>query len=195
MFSQNKEEEYILGYFQEKGIEKGKFLEIGAYDGKTFSNVYALILKGWYGKALEPSPTIFPRLKENMKDFDVQLINKAIGLRDEFGVPFYDCDDAVGTFDEDHHTLWKNQIDYKQTKVDIISVETLFEEEVDYDMINLDVEGLNWEIFQELPFDRLTNLKLICVEHNNKINEMTDLISEYGFKEIHRNGENIIFVK
>ena len=108
---------------------------------------------------------------------------------------FYDCDDAVGTFDDKHHDLWKDKIDYEQTKVDVMSVETLFKQEVDYDMINLDVEGLNWEIFQEIPFDRLTNLKLICVEHNNKINEMTELISKHGFKEIHRNGENVIFVK
>jgi FkbM family methyltransferase len=195
MYSQNNEEEIILPYFDALKIKKGKFLDIGAYDGKTFSNTYALALKGWCGVELEPSPTLFPALKENLKDFDIQLINKAIGLKDAWGVEFYDCADAVSTFDENHMKLWSTKIDYQKTKVDIISVNTLFKDEVDHDFINLDVEGLNWEIYKELPFDRLTNLKMICVEHNNKIDEMYALIKPFGFEISLINGENVIFSK
>lgn len=42
MYSQNNEEEVIVNEFTRLGITTGRFLEIGAWDGKGFSNTFRL---------------------------------------------------------------------------------------------------------------------------------------------------------
>jgi FkbM family methyltransferase len=190
MYSQNDEEKYILEFFN--NLETGKFLDIGSYDGVRFSNTYALVLKGWKGKEIEPSKHIFPKLQKNLKDFKVELVNKAVGLEDG-QLEFWDSDDAVSTFDEEHKNKWEKKVKFDKIKVEVISLDTLLNEESDYDFINLDVEGLNFELFKNIPFEKLTKLKLICVEHDKRYEEMLEIIKPYGFKQINLNRENVIF--
>ena len=47
MYSQNNEEEIIVAEFERMGVTTGRFLEIGAYDGKGFSNTFRLAQLGW----------------------------------------------------------------------------------------------------------------------------------------------------
>jgi len=91
MYSQNKEEQIILDYFDKlsKGATpprwiidgtKPTFLDLGSNDGQTFSNTRALVERGWRGVCVEPSPTAFAKLKELYKDSkDVYSYNFAIG--------------------------------------------------------------------------------------------------------------------
>src|SRR5262249_30227089 len=53
MYSQNDEESIITGYF---GGRAGNLLDIGAYDGVSFSNSRRLIELGWSGALVEPLP-------------------------------------------------------------------------------------------------------------------------------------------
>lgn len=62
-YSQNGEQEAILKIF---GESEGRFLDIGAYDGKTFSNTLALIERGWSGVLIEPSPNAFMALADQI---------------------------------------------------------------------------------------------------------------------------------
>jgi len=61
MYSQNKEEEVILKYFNG---QTGSFLDCGSNDGVTFSNTRALAERGWKGVLIEPSPKAYAKLKE-----------------------------------------------------------------------------------------------------------------------------------
>src|SRR3990167_7663552 len=61
IYSQNNEQILIEKYF---GNYKGTLLDIGANDGVTLSNSYALIQRGWRGSLVEPSPKAFEILKE-----------------------------------------------------------------------------------------------------------------------------------
>ena len=65
----------------------------------------------------------------------------------------------------------------------------------DFDMLSLDVEGINYEILMAMPYDLLNALKLICIEYDSKMQEITDYLKGFKFKIVHRNGENLIFVK
>jgi len=58
-YSQNQEEDVIQSWF---GDFVGTFLDIGANDGKTLSNTYALVERGWAGTYVEASPKAFERL-------------------------------------------------------------------------------------------------------------------------------------
>ena len=77
-FSQSDEEKYIVEYFNGK---TGRFLDIGAYDGKAFSNTYKLGLLGWSGVLVEPAPKVFHSLINNLSENKkMTLVNTAITL-------------------------------------------------------------------------------------------------------------------
>jgi FkbM family methyltransferase len=62
---QGQADQDVLAYLYFKGKREGFFLDIGAYDGKTYSNTYALEQIGWKGICLEPLPDVFLQLKRN----------------------------------------------------------------------------------------------------------------------------------
>ena len=77
MYSQNNEEQIVTRYFGNTG---GTFLDIGANDGITLSNTFALSNIGWAGTLVEASPKAFARLQEcyqHMKGYE--LIHTAVG--------------------------------------------------------------------------------------------------------------------
>jgi hypothetical protein len=63
--SQNREDDYILAYF---GDFVGRFLDVGAMDGITISNTYALAQKGWKGVCVEPDPQALEGLQRTHGD-------------------------------------------------------------------------------------------------------------------------------
>ena len=63
-YSQNNEQEIIINLF--KGKRDGKFLDIGANNGVTLSNTFALAnFYGWSGLLVEASPKAYQRLLKN----------------------------------------------------------------------------------------------------------------------------------
>jgi hypothetical protein len=62
---QELQDMYAYLYF--KGKKDGFFIDIGAYDGITISNTYALEKIGWKGICVEPVPEIYDRLIKNRK--------------------------------------------------------------------------------------------------------------------------------
>lgn len=193
MFSQNDEEKIIIDFF---GDFKGTFLDIGAYDGINFSNVYKLVTLGWNGTCIEPSPSVFPNLKNNYANYpNINLFNLAVS--DKSGdIDFYDSNgDAISSFSKEHKIKWEKNWNSKFTKVKVksITVSQLFDlTGYDFDFINLDVESLNYSIFTKIPFEKLNNLKLICIEHDGKTTEIKNILKKFNFNDIGRNGENIL---
>lgn len=190
--SQNNEEHYILNHFDGNG---GRFLCIGAFDGKTFSNTYALSLKGWEGICIEPSPTAFVALMQTYEgNPNVRLVNAAISHKETGLVDFADSKgDAISTTSASHEERWSKIIKYQHIYVNTITIrEVLRVFGEHFDFISLDVEGTNLEILQTIPLD-IINPSLICIEHEYKYNEIMEYCK--GYTEIHRNGENIILKK
>jgi FkbM family methyltransferase len=62
---QGQADQDLLAYLYFKGRRTGFFLDIGAYDGKTYSNTYVLEQVGWKGICLEPLPDLFAQLRRN----------------------------------------------------------------------------------------------------------------------------------
>ncbi len=195
-YSQNNEEEVILNYFKDF---KGKFLDIGAFDGKTYSNTYQLVLNGWSGDCVEPSSHNFAKLLDLYKDNkDINLYN--IALYDKSSLLKFE--DTVGgtlsTLDEWCKQKWIGRINQSYHKIFInsCSVTEFFEHAgYDYDFISLDVEGCNLMVFNLIPFDKLNKLKCICVEFDSFANEMSAKMNQLGFKLICQNNENLIFAR
>ena len=188
MNSQNNEEEIILTHFKEF---KGRFLDVGAYDGITFSNTFALAALGWAGVCIEPAPSIFGNLLnlhyENKK---IDCVNAALATRPGL-IKFYDdLGGAVATTSELHKAKW-HMVNFRPMYACGITMDDVINTfGGGFDMINLDVEGTNIELLKTIPLD---GVKLICVEYDG----MADQVIEYckGFREISRNGENIIMAR
>jgi len=64
-YSQEGQDSIILQFFKAKGIENGKYLDVGALDGLRFSNTALLEQSGWTGICVEMHPSYFDMLTEN----------------------------------------------------------------------------------------------------------------------------------
>ena len=193
-YSQNDEEKYIL---EAVGANMGTFLDIGAFDGKTLSNTYRLVELGWGGVCVEPSPSVFCKLLElHSNNPNVTLINAAIGLQTEL-IEFYDSGgDAVSTTDTAHVSKWEagSDIRYKKFMVKTVALGEIFAKfGLDFTFINLDVENMNLQLFNQIPLALLENLKCMCVEHDGNYEAIVGRMIKFGFKEVARNAENLIF--
>jgi hypothetical protein len=78
--SENGEDGILRQLFNELGVGNGFCVEVGAYDGKTFSNTWTLIHeKGWRGILIEKDANAFPALKaEAAKRPDVQAVQAEV---------------------------------------------------------------------------------------------------------------------
>jgi len=176
--------------------ETGRLLDIGAYNGITFSNSKALMDKGWSGVLVEPCADVFVGLAQAYKGNDKGwLVNAAVSPNHTGLIKFYSTPDAVSTTEHTntkaHLNKWGQVIQFQEIYTTAIGVADFFSKfGYDFDFITLDVESLNVELFLAIPWQCMTNLKLLCIEHDGN----TDLISERmpDFETILINGENII---
>ena len=196
MYSQNSEEEVIHNYFKDRNT--GTCLDIGAYDGKTFSNTHQLILNGWSGVMIEPSLKPFEGLSNLYRDNpSVTLINAAISPTEVTNtlVRWWDSNGyAVSTMNERHRDLWAKDIKFREYLLPAIHINAVYSAigSPYFDFINLDVEGMNYEILKTL---QLAGCAMICVEYENNRNKIIQHLVEQEFKLIHENSENLIMVR
>jgi FkbM family methyltransferase len=203
-YSQNQEQEHILKYF---GEFKGTLCDIGANDGKTFSNSLALIERGWKALLFEPSPKAFAKLTAlHEANNNVICICKAVGIETgtftlhESGPHLPDQSDfsLLSTLDAKEKARWKGSVEFTPIEVDVITVDQVLSiaDVESFDFITIDAEGLDIEILK--TFD-LGKTKLVCVEWNGNYavkDEIIEYCMSYGlWSFIYESGENIIIGK
>lgn len=74
VYSQNGEDGVIEEILRRLGIEKGSFVEFGAWDGIHLSNSFRLLKTGWEGVYIEGDPSKFDDLDQNMKSFRDRVV-------------------------------------------------------------------------------------------------------------------------
>lgn len=202
-YSQNNEQQIILDFFKDF---KGTFLDIGANDGITLSNTYALVLGGWRGLLVEASPRAYGRLLENMPfENDLTIINVAVGSYDG-EIVLHESGELLGKGDvalvsstkQDEVHRWDSlKIPFEDRKVSCVTFKKLLEQTKfkKFDFISMDIEGMELEVLPQMDFNEL-ECKLACIEFNGKEQEKYDAIMlPFGFKLIHQNAENLIYTK
>lgn len=191
MYSQNNEEQIILKYFTSQF--RGRLLEIGAYDGISFSNSYQLLLNGWEGVMVEASPSVFKKLQANLSGLQVQLLNECITLADESEITFYDNQGAVATTSVEHVQKWQRQEKFTPITVKPMSLARLLDQVgTDFAMVNIDVEGQSADLFYA-AFDAMPDVKLWVVEHDSQVEKI--IAHAVGYKVLLHNHENLILAK
>lgn len=203
MYSQNNEEKLILEYFNG---EKGAFWDIGANDGKTLSNTWAIRQIGWGGVLIEASPRAYERLIDNYKNLTgCFLYNFAIGSYDG-EIVLHESGELLGVGDtslvsstrEDETKRWKSlNMPFADVKVSCAKVDTFLSKcPIDkFDLLSIDIEGMEPEVVPQIDFTKL-GIRMAIVEWNGKDADLYDgILFSHGLKLIHINAENRIYTK
>jgi len=188
MHSQKGEEAVIL-----KCVEKyegpGRFLDIGAADGVTFSNTRALAEMGWTG-----SPHHFQRLREVYPEGSgVDLAFACIGLERRL-VRFWDTPDFVSTTEEENLEKWGRD------KFTPIYVATTTPHELrlafpgEFQVVSIDTEGTSTDLFFAF-FDMDWHVWVYVVEHDGRNVEIAERAREKGYETRYLDGNNIILAR
>ena len=203
MYSQNNEELIISNYF---GSKLGTFLDIGANDGITLSNTFALVYKSWKGTLVEASPLAYERLlKTHPYNYGLVLLNLAVAdyngeiVLHESGELLGKGDVALVSSIRDSETeRWGAlKIPFNDVVVKCVTFEKMLESTKykTYDFINLDIEGMELDVLPQMDLNKL-GTKLICVEFNGKQKEKYDeLLVPQGFYLVSQNAENLMYAK
>lgn len=191
MYSQNDEEAIITGYFQER---MGNLLDIGAYDGVSFSNSRRLIELGWSGALVEPLPHAAGRCRELYRQNQrISVQEYAIGPEDR-RVTLH-ASEMMSTIEaayEVHRRKW-HTLAFQPIEVQQITLDTLWTlVGRTFDFISIDVENYNIDLVRQMPADIWRALRCLCVEHDDHVGEIQSLAAEHGFRTIGHNGENLI---
>lgn len=201
MFSQNDEETLILEHFKDR--PKGRLLDIGAYDGTSFSNSRALIEKGWKAVLVEASPWPFATMTKLWWDNpQVRLINGFVVPGSEVDaataglIKFLATEDAISCREEKTAQLWGRE-KFREVWIQPLPVSGL--PKLQYDFVTIDVEDgtmpLVHDLIRRTRF--LHDASLICLEHTAGGvpcgDEMTKAMEAIGRKSIHQTPENFLF--
>ena len=199
-YSQNNEQDIILSYFQSK-LRKGFFLDIGANDGQTLSNTYALQLQEWKGVLIEPSEEAFNRI---ITYPSVHKYNVAIGTEDghctfhEMGNHLNAGDvSLLSTIKKTELKRWPG-VEFKERMTEVWTYKTLLKHSPlkFFDFISIDAEGVDYEILEQID---LKYTDMVCIEHNSN-SDLFQLIKTYcnnaGLtKKLLNNLENVIWAR
>lgn len=202
MQSQNKEDYLLLDIFKEQGT----LLDIGANDGKTLSNSFCLIEKGWKACMVEPSSLAFERLQKNHgENKNVHLFNYAITDHDGEAT-FYESGyirinsredniSLVSTLNKEWVPRWKKKAYFTEKMVPCKTFISFLEDSPykQFDFITIDTEGEDLKILKQMDLKAL-GCKVICVEHDH-YKEADDYLSycaQFGMKELARTKTNLI---
>jgi FkbM family methyltransferase len=192
-YSQVGQDKYLLDSFF-KGRRDGIFLDIGAYDGETFSNsLFFEETMGWTGLCVEPLPSAFARLVARRT-----AVCENVALADFEGqAEFIDCDAGVDQkmlsglalhFDPRHvQRLNKVATSANSIQVPVTRLGTLLERHgIEHiDLCSLDTEGSEIAILESLDLERF-DISLFTIENNFAESPLRDLMARKGYDFVAR---------
>jgi len=200
-YSQGAEEETILEIFNGYISESGPpwLLDIGCYDGKTFSNSLALIEQGWNALLVDASPRAFSAAVELHKDNpNVQLLCAAVSTSSGI-IELQECADAVSSTEVGNVKTWAdNGTQFWPIFVQAVTLHDIINRfGGPWDFVNIDVEGTSLHLFHELMNIEETSgwPSAICVEHDGYSVEIAERSSKRGFSTRFLDGNNIIIAR
>ena len=196
MYSQKGEEQIILRYFH--GQTPGRLLDIGAWDGRTFSNTLALIERGWEAVLIEPSPGPFRHLlKLHNGNPLVTSLNVAIAVQEEPVQQrrWWASDDAVSTMNEKHYLRWRDAAAFTEGEVTVWSPQYLFSVVgMGFNFINIDIEGDSADLWFHSFAGHLIPA-CYCIEHDGRWEAILERGAQMGYKCLYHDGNNVIIVR
>lgn len=163
---QDNEDQYAAEFFFHNK-KHGTYLEMGGYDGLTFTNtLYLNKALGWRGMLIEASPQQYYRMIGNRKH-DIGLLVAACDTYQD--VHFVDTGTTAGIVEfmsDSFKSEWHKNMDQSQLQMipcmPLSSILAKFGVH-QLDFWSLDVEGGEMQVLQTFDFDAVT-ISVICLE-------------------------------
>lgn len=184
-YAQRHEDDYLKGALP----AFGRFLDIGAYDGKTFSNIRLLAEEGWEGVCIEPAAHAFAAMVADPPP-NTALVNALVG-RHRGLTQFHYSRDALSTTVAKHAHKWASIAAYVPTfSVTVTLGDVLETFPGPFDLISVDCEGTTLQIVEDLlPHLDELKVKALIYEHENAF------VKVAGFTETLRTEENAVLLR
>lgn len=197
-YAQHGDDFMLLNLFEQLGIEKPSFLDIGAHHPVTISNTYLLYLRGSRGVNVEANPNLIAAFKEQRPE-DVTV---NVGVGPEAGTfPFYMYSDSSGrnTFSKLETESLKGKMTVRQEiTVPVVTLQTIVDTHCHGkwpDLLTIDIEGFDYGVLYLTEFPADNRPKIICVEtRKDDTKAMSDMLHRKGYWPLIRMGENLFFV-
>lgn len=189
-YSQSKQDRFI-DRIVFNGKTDGLFLEIGAYDGVTFSNTYIFEKeRNWKGICVEPIPAIYNKLRKNR---NCECIEGCISEEEgEVEITHVDGPSEMLTgitknYNPEHSERIEKEIKNlggKKNKfvVKSYNLTKILDERKIYhvDYCSIDVEGSEWEVLKSIDFDKIT-FSSFTIENNYKDKILVEFMLSKGY--------------
>ena len=145
-YSQQDEDKYIIQYLLKEKITNGTYLEIGACDGKLYSNTKTLEdFFGFQGILIEPQKHFFEKIQYNRCQSKNELYNCAITNEDCETILFCGNNPMGGIYSDTNTDIklydWK-PYEVKNHKMNYILKNSKFES-IDFMIIDVEVSELS----------------------------------------------------
>lgn len=189
-YSQHGQDRFIYETFFKGRTEPGTFVDVGAYDGMTFSNTLLFERLGWSGICIEPLPTAFEKLKAMRSSI---CLNCAVADAPGTGT-LIQVDMPSGfeqmysglkaNFDERHRkTIEKWGSNRREVTVQIRRLADILTECgvkcVDY--LSVDTEGSEWRILRTFDLEAFA-VQVVSVENNYGDEKIRRHMLDHGYR-------------
>lgn len=204
-FSQCGEDLIIKFIFDQLGINKPSYLDIGAHHPFDINNTQIFYQNGSVGINVEPDPNLYKEFIINRKQ-DINL-NCGVGkFEDHLYLNVMNAA-TLNTFSEVEANRLVNEFGFKienRIKIEIVPISLIlkkYNNGIFPDFLTLDVEGLDEEIIKSIDFEKSKPI-VICLEtisysetgHGIKNHEMTSYLESKGYLKYADTYINTIFV-
>lgn len=198
-------------YVEHFGDKIGTFVEVGAFDSKSFSNTWGLAIAGWSGLYIEPvAESYLLGLSNHAKHPNIWHLNTAIGstegtVKISVGGPLsttkQEMIDLFATFGwaKDHHS--GNWVQVRMTTLDKALAESSIEH---MDLLVIDVEGAELDVLKGFSIagylPRLVIIELHDINPNYQARSNDfELIKQYfadaNYTPIYKDQTNTIYLR
>jgi FkbM family methyltransferase len=192
--------------------EDGHFVEVGAFDGVSFSNSSCLADRGWSGILVEPVPQFATAARTRYRDNSrIHVVQKAIG--DSSGRLILNLAGTLTTGDPDlrdaYSTMaWaKDHVSRETIEVEQVTLDDLLDEMMpsgSIDVLIVDVEGLEPAVFAGFDVERWrpamiivelteTHPDLSATRRQNA--ELSKHLLKCGYEVAYKDQINTVFVE
>jgi len=206
-YSQIGQDKYVYENVYKSNKKDGYFLDIGAYDGVTFSNTLFFEQLGWKGCCVEPASEPFQKLKAARKCVCLEYPIWSKSGEIDFIEISSECEDKEApmlsgikkAMDPRHISridLQTKGIGQSVKRLKAITINQLLigcgVSVIDY--MSIDTEGSEREIIHGIDFDSW-RINVISVENNFNDQELRDYLKNKGYEFIQLEWDDIFVRK
>lgn len=200
-YGQTGEDYIIWKAFDEK--TKGFYVDVGAADGKRFSNSYFFEKQGWDGICVEPNREFFELLKNKRKNSI--CVNCAVGCYNGT-VDFYEkglnssvnIDEYIESRKSANRLSGIQTSDYNKVQIQVRTLNDILEENnvTNIDFITIDVEGFELEVLKGFNLAKYRPSVILLedgFQKEEKCLEMNFILSNFSYNRICKIKNNIFY--